>query len=349
MADNKKTLFRFESLQIESVYVFDDGDFIIFGIHEKNQKSSLLYDRKSLTSKLKLNISSLSCFFDLKDNEFGLGIYYNFEINKFNNNRTDFITIQNIKVNQFETGIKLMKLLNGHILFFKFYMGTITSSIYIKSEEKEQNQTPLYQIHNQFRIENCDDILELNKNEILVYKKSLLFPESLILTILYNHNYQTKKKNTIIAEERKNDNKTIKKKLYFTTPLYKVNDKKIITGGAFNFYIIDLDTLELETTIKLDKIINSFLIRPKGNIFILTSQSQDSRNIHKDLNTINDRFFLENIKIDFATNELIQKEEWDITEKTGNYSYLYKIYNYYNNGLISLTDNNLIIYDDYGD
>ena len=58
----------------------------------------------------------------------------------------------------------------------------------------------------------------------------------------------------------------LSKKIYFIKSLLKANDKKLIVGIRFNIYIIDIDTLELETTIKLKRIIN-ILIRPKGNIF----------------------------------------------------------------------------------
>ena len=114
-----QVIFKFKSLEIESVYIFDDKDFIIFGIGDinVNKKYSKLFDGKTFKSKLDLKVSSSSCFYDLKDGEFGLCINFNFTINRFNSDRTGFTEIQNLGINNFETGRKLMKLLNGDILF----------------------------------------------------------------------------------------------------------------------------------------------------------------------------------------------------------------------------------------
>ena len=67
MFNGKNILFNYQSLLIDSVYAFDDGDFIIFGNGEilesgVNIKYSSLFDGKSLTSKLTLKIASDSCF-----------------------------------------------------------------------------------------------------------------------------------------------------------------------------------------------------------------------------------------------------------------------------------------------
>ena len=142
----------------------------------------------------------------------------------------------------------------------------------------------------------------------------------------------------------------LKKKLYFTTKLIKYNDEKLIAGGCFNLYIIDLKLLELETTIKLDKTIIQILIRPKGNIFVLTYlQILYSKIPERQTSPDIRQYFMSNIKIDFKTNDLIKNEETDITDKVGNYSSFYKFHNYINNGLIVNTDSELIIYEDYGD
>ena len=156
--------------------------------------------------------------------------------------------------------------------------------------------------------------------------------------IYNNNNYQLKRKNKIMAEI-KDSNNNIKKKLYFTTQLLKYNDEKLITGGCFNIYIIDLKLLELETTIKLDKTIIQILIRPKGNILVLTYLNISEIKTRK--------YFMSNIKIDFKTNDLIKNKETDITDKVGSYSSFYKIYNYVNNGIVVNTDSELIIYEDY--
>lgn len=352
MLEKKKIKFNYKGREIESAYIFEDGDFIIFSSEESkvvgvNKNISTLFDGKTLKSKLILDISSESCFFDLKDYEFGLCLNYDFRIYKFNKERTEYKEIQALKLQQFETGRKLIRLLNGDILFVKFYMASQSISIYRKNID--ENKGDIYKLQNQFHIENCEEIIELNKNEILGYKKNIVIPESLNLVIYNNNNYQVKRRNKIMAEI-KDSNNDIKKKLYFTTKLIKYNDEKLIAGGCFNLYIIDLKLLELETTIKLDKTIIQILIRPKGNIFVLTYlQILYSKIPERQTSPDIRQYFMSNIKIDFKTNDLIKNEETDITDKVGNYSSFYKFHNYINNGLIVNTDSELIIYEDYGD
>ena len=114
MLEKKKIKFQYKSREIESAYIFEDGDFIIFANEKskfvgEDKKNSTLFDVKTLKSKLILNISSESCFFDLKDYEFGLCLNYDFRIYKFNNERTEYKEIQALKLQQFETGRKLMR------------------------------------------------------------------------------------------------------------------------------------------------------------------------------------------------------------------------------------------------
>ena len=230
-------------------------------------------------------------------------------------------------------------------------MGSQSISVFRKSYkdlEFIQNEY-MYKPLDNTRIDNIEEIIELNKDEFLGYKKAISSPESLILTV-YNANYQVKRKNTIIAEIKNMDG-SIKKKLYFINSLLKANDKKLIAGGSFNIYIIDIDTLDLETTIQLKRAINKILIRPKGNIFVLTSVQKiyckdEKRQVSPDYF----QYFLHNIKIDFKTNEMIKNEETDITDKTGIYTSFFDFYNYPLNGLVLLKDNGeVIIYDNYGD
>lgn len=59
-----------------------------------------------------------------------------------------------------------------------------------------------------------------------------------------------------------------RKRLYISLPIYKMKNK-LITACTKCFYIIGIDTLELETTIQFEKFILQILIRPKENIFLL--------------------------------------------------------------------------------
>ena len=356
MAEEKKILFKYQSLNIDSVYVFDDGDFFIFGNGEsvecfKNKIYSTLFDGKNFKSKLTLDVSSDSCFFDLKnDDEFGMCINYKFTLNKFNPGRTSFKEIQPINLNEFETGRKLMRLLNGDILFFKFYMGSQSISVFKKSyEDSYLNQSDYMYINdNKFNIDDLEEIIELDKNQILGYKRAITTPESLILKI-YDDNYQIKRKNKIIAEI-KDEIYSYKKKLYFTTNMQKIKNK-LICGGCHNIYIIDINSLELETTIKLEKTIKKILIRPKGNIFVLTYiQEKFKPDLVRETNSNYVEFYLNNIKIDLKTNEMISNNEKNITDQAGIYNSFFDFYNYSKNGLIANIDKSkVIIYKNYDD
>ena len=57
--------------------------------------------------------------------------------------------------------------------------------------------------------------------------------------------------------------------------IFKVSNDKLLSLGINNFYIFDIKTLELETTIKisLNKDILKMLVRPKGNILLLCRET----------------------------------------------------------------------------
>ena len=154
-----------------------------------------------------------------------------------------------------------------------------------------------------------------------------------------------------ITAEIKDEVYKYKKKIYFTTDLQKYNDSKLITAGCNNIYIIDIQTLELETTINLKKTIRKILIRPKGNIFVLTYvQEIYKMDMNRETTPNFVQYFLNNIKIDFKTNEMTYKDEKDITEQAGIYNSFFDMYNYPNNGLVvNIDKSKLIIYDNFDD
>ena len=111
---NKKVLFNYEQVYLDSVFVFDDGDFIIFGVPDNileneqttqinDRRKSAVFDKKTFKPKVVLDISGLASFFNLANNEFGIckGSSF-FEIYKFNNDRTSFKEVQ--KFSNFEGG-----------------------------------------------------------------------------------------------------------------------------------------------------------------------------------------------------------------------------------------------------
>jgi hypothetical protein len=333
MTDTNKIKCKYKSFKVESIFIFKDGDIIIFG---NGETFSTLYDGKTFKPKVTLNVTSDSCFFYLTEEEFGLCISYSFGLKKFEKNRTSFTAIQSFPTKQFETGKSLVKLSNGDILFFKFYMGSMAISVYRKNENFDplSHADDLYQLQD-FRIENCEDIIELNEKEFLGYKK-MISSESLELKVYNNENYQVKKVNSIKTEVDK------KKRLYFTTKIYK-NGNKLICGGCYKLFIIDLDSLELETTIGITKVVDKLLIRPNGRIYIVAYDDS--------LYKTKRHFFIQDLKIDFNTNELVESKEINVIgflqdEESNIFSF--DCYNYFNNGLAVVLDRReLIVYENY--
>ena len=334
MTDINKIKFKYKSFKVESIFIFKDGDIIIFGIGES---FSTLYDGKTFKSKTTLDVTSDSCFFYLTEEEFGLCISYKFSLKQFEKNRTSYTSIQTFPTKQFETGKSLVRLSNGDILFFKFYMGSMAISVYRKAKENLDsifNDEYLYQLQD-FRIENCEDIIELNEKEFLGYKK-MISSESLELTVYNNENYQVKKVKSIKTEVDK------KKRLYFTTKIYK-NGNKLICGGCYKIFIIDLDSLELETTIGITKVVDKLLIRPNGRIYIVAYDDS--------LYKTKRHFFIHDLKIDFTTNELVESKEInviDFIQDEESNIFSFDCYNYFNNGLAVVLDRReLIVYENY--
>jgi hypothetical protein len=333
MTDTNKIKCKYKSFKVESIFIFKDGDIIIFG---NGETFSTLYDGKTFKPKITLNVTSDSCFFYLTEEEFGLCISYSFGLKKFEKNRTSFTAIQSFPTKQFETGKSLVKLSNGDILFFKFYMGSMAISVYRKNENFDSlsHTDDLYQLQD-FRIENCEDIIELNEKEFLGYKK-MISSESLELTVYNNENYQVKKVKSIKTEVDK------KKRLYFTTKIYK-NGNKLICGGCYKIFIIDLDSLELETTIGITKVVDKLLIRPNGRIYIVAYDDS--------LYKTKRHFFIQDLKIDFNTNELVESKEInviDFLQDEESNIFSFDCYNYFNNGLAVVLDRReLIVYENY--
>jgi len=311
--------------KIDSVYVFSDGDFIIFGTHEKNDhnntKCSTLYDGKTFQEKTTFDISSDSCFFDLKDNEFCLCKNYTFEIYEFSNNRTSYKYIMNMP--KIGVGFKLMKLSNNDLLYFtRDYLLTVMINIYRKDENNE------YKVVNGLIVTDIFDIIELKDNEFLGYKKFANFPESLGIYIFDNKTYKVKRGNKITMEFQNHP----QQKRYFKEEIFKWNDDKLIGYGTSNIFIIGMKNLELETILNLNKIINQLFIRPKGNIIVVTYNTKQFDSFGKR------EYFLNNIEIDPKYNEVSSNKIKNITDDVGIYDSSFQIYDYIDNKLITLID-----------
>lgn len=348
----KKVKFEYESSYIDSVYIFDDGDFILFGVadlslekenksNDESKEKSTLYDGKTLKAKLLLKVSSSHCFFNLLNNEFSICIgYTHFELYKFNSDRTAYEKIQQLSKEQGGSPRILFQALNGDLCVDKFYTGYNNIYIYRKSEANPKYEP--YGSKYLYYLEDTDNLININDKEILGYKRRFGV-DSVILKIISNEDYKIKRQNEIIFDNGK--------KLYYNLPFYKINEDKIITVGTIHLYIFGLDNLELETTIKFDKSINKILIRPKGNIFLITElKNEKHRKIISDSPSYYHDKYINNIKIDFKINDLLENKEEKISDITGNNKDLFELYNYIGNGLVTLIDKSkIVIYEDCDD
>ena len=330
MSNSPKIKFNYIapiSIKINDVFIFPDGDFIIFQDYKSN-----LYDSKTLKIKMYFNIYSARCFNYFSNDEFGLMALSDLlELCKFKENRTCYETTQKIDLFSINL-VKIIRIVNEDIIIFRSYLGKIITDIFRKrgSEYFEESK---------YQIGNVDNIIELDQNEFLAHKKTIS-PEGLELKIIKNKNYEVKKDNFIKA-----DIYLDKKRFYFLTDIYKIkNCNKLICGGANEIFIIDINELELETTIKLDKTIKSILLRNNGDIFVLTYETLLAE--HK-THKCDWEYHLKNIQINFQFNIIIKEEE-KILNNIGNFSSFFEIYNYMENGLLTICDQNrVIIYDNF--
>lgn len=326
---NYNVSFSFNN-QINGVFIFPDGDFIIF---EKYDSS--LFDSKTLKQKLRFDNNIENNFNYFSNDEFGLmDLPDRLEICKFQKNRTCYQTLQ--KIDLFKVNLKkFIRISNEDIIILRTYLGKVITDIFRKrgSEYFEESK---------YQIGNVDNIIELDQNEFLTYKKSNV-PEGLELKIIKNKNYELKKKNFINSNTKSNN----KKRFYFLTEIYKIkNFNKLICGGAYEIFIIDINELDLETTIKLDKTIKDILLRNNGDIFALSYEKKLSEEnaTHK----YDWEYYLKNIKINYEKNDKIKEEEKILRENIGSFNSFFSIYNYMENGLLTISDKNqVIIYDNY--
>jgi len=86
-----------------------------------------------------------------------------------------------------------------------------------------------------------------------------------ILILDMDDDYKIKKQNEIKFKD-----KIAGTRIYLASPLIKINENKMLSYGANNLYIFDLDSLELDTIIQFEKPITKLLIRPTGNLFLFT-------------------------------------------------------------------------------
>ena len=208
--------------QINEVFIFPDGDFIIF----ENNKATL-FDSKTLMPKLNFFIYISNFFNYFSKDEFALmTLSDRLELCKFKENRTRYETFQ--KIDLFNINLKkIIRISNEDIIILRTYLGRIIADIFRKrgSEYFEESK---------YQLRDIDDIIDLDQNEFLVYKKSVV-PEGLELRIIKNKNYEEKRKKFVKSDIK------LKKRFYILTEIYKIkNCNKLICGGAYEIYIINL-------------------------------------------------------------------------------------------------------------
>ena len=145
---DKKVIFKSEQVYLDSVYVFEDGDFILFGVPDNiliedqenkkivpNSTKSAVFDKKSFKPKSILDISSLASFFNFANDEFAIcKDSSSFEIYKFNNNRTSYTQIQTFPNSEGGSSKDIKQLANGDILMSRVYVGYKGIYVYRKNE-----------------------------------------------------------------------------------------------------------------------------------------------------------------------------------------------------------------------
>ena len=330
MEDDKplNVIFKYDKMNIESFIPFEDGDFIIIA---ENNEASFLYDGKTFQQKLNLSLSSSAAFFLLTQYEYGIISNQNIELYNFSKDRTSSKLIQIITPKESSIGLKLEKLSNGDLLLFSYLLASKAIFVFRKNP-----QNTMYENEKQFLLYDLDSIIELNSKELLGYK-IIMSPECLILKVLNFDDYKVKRenKNNFIVKTSK------RKRIYLSKPIFKVSDNKLLSLGANCIFIFDINTLELETTIKFNKEVIKILIRPKGNILLFCNDIYYKNSVRIE------KYFIDNIKINYDNNVLEKNEERDITNNLGDNKNIFEFYHYLEKGLAVLIDKTLIIYENY--
>ena len=226
-----KIIFRYESIKvrIDSVFVFSNGDILIF-----MYKNTTLFDGKTFSPKLKLDfIDSVYCFCYISEEEFITFKNNQFSIYIFENQRTSIKLCNEINC---EFIIKIHKLSNDDLAIICIYNNNYILKIFRKINLDEYNndsqktsnyQYILYKTTN----DPINELLEINTNTILTIRKEI---DKLIFSI-----YDIKNNYTKIKANKIKTSFNGKTKIYIVSPFYKTkNNKKIIAAGFGNIISI---------------------------------------------------------------------------------------------------------------
>ena len=322
-------IFRFSDILIgiESIFSFKDGDFLVF-----QNTFSILYDGKEFKKKLEIPfLGALCAFCYLSEEEFIILKDYSLTLYKFKDNRTSYEKLSIIYKNLLYEGENknIFKLSNNDLLSIsQNVLNPKIIRIFRRVEEK--NMFKRYDLQDNCILEEIDDVINLEEDQFLGIKKYTNNDE--ILLIVYsNIDYNILRFNRIKCIIKG------KRMIYFTSlPNFKVNKNKILMSGVSFLNIIDTETLELETTLKISE--NILDIRILSNNCIIFFE------YYKTLEGLKQygKYYLTKIWIDFETNDIIKKESNEITNEVGEYKTLFKLYNYKDNGLATIIDQNTL-------
>jgi hypothetical protein len=327
---NKENLIfehKDEKSGIESIFCFKDGDIIVF----KNT-FSVLYDGKTFEEKIKIkDLGALCAFCYISEDEFILLKQSYLALYRFSNSRKALEKIAIIHENVLEENKKLFVLSNNDLLnITQISLEPQRSRIFRRVEDN--HEFLMYDLLPDNLLEDIVDIeyvINLEDDEFLTFKR-VLYPEEILLKVYSNESYLIKRFNRI---------KCIlgsKRMIYYSNlPIFKMK-KKILLPGVCFLNIIDVITLELETTIKISEEIKDIQIFGDNCMALFECYRDYIEN-----KRIFD-FYLSKVLIDFESNYMIKKERMKINDEAGIYKTLFKVFNYKEKGLATITDQNYL-------
>ena len=320
---------------IESIFSFKDGDFLVF----KNT-FSVLYDGKNFEEKMKIKfLGALCAFCYLSEDEFILIKSSYLALYRFYNNRAVLNKISDIYENIYEENKKLFVLSNND-LFNITQINLEPQNARIFRRIESNNEFITYDLLDKNLLDDMKDIdyvINLDDDEFLTGKR-IIYSDEIFLKVYSNENYLIKRYNRIKSKLKG------KRMIYYSIlPFFKMKKKLLIPSVCF-LNIVDVYTLELETTINISEEIKD--IRTLGDnclaLFECYREYEGNKRIFN--------FYLTKVLIDFESNDIKKKEKKKINDEAGGYKTLFKIFNYKSNGLAIVTDQSYLkIYKNFNE
>ena len=324
--NNEDIIFKHEDIMngIESVFCFKDGDILIF----KN-KYSLIFDGKTFNKKMQLDFLGARCAFCyLSEKEFILIKDVYFSLYEFTNGRNSCKEISKVEKNSLtendEKNKNIFPLSNNDLINISLIGLTPIVKQYRRVEDN--NKIQRYEIIDNLELNDIEDVINLENDEFLTIKK-FQNTDEILFKVYSNKDY------TILRFNRIDCTINGKRRIFFSTlPFFKVKKNKLFMAGIYYLNIFDIDTLELETTIKINPEIRDVAVL-NNNCVLMIECNRNLVFLKEETN-----YCLTKVLIDFDTNDIIKRESNDITDDMGEFKTLFNIYNYNDKGLVTITD-----------